>query len=156
MWLGDPLYYMTVIPGLIIATRAQIRVLGAIIDGSKVLARSGASGAEAASRLLRDVDLDEELIARVSGPLSVFTIRSRVRLSPAAAPLGVWQLAFLTTSWAHCSRPVVIRVDRTDDSGHGGLGDPRFAGSCPASGLLVGILSLLLAIAHCGKRASAR
>src|SRR6185312_16090346 len=84
MWLGDPLYYLAIIPGLVLACWAQSRVIGARFKGSRTMARSGRSGAEVASQVFRDEYFADESIARGSGPLSDFyDPRGKVlRLSP--------------------------------------------------------------------------
>lgn len=82
MWLGDPIYYTPVIPGLFLATWAQFRVSATLLKGSRA---ASFSGSEAALRLFHDANLDEERISRVTGPLADFyDLRGQeLRLSPA-------------------------------------------------------------------------
>lgn len=80
MWLGDPIYYTTVLPALVISSWASIRRRAVYQKGTKIRPASGASGAELAARLLEDCRTD---VKCVSGPLSdYYDPRGRVlRLS---------------------------------------------------------------------------
>src|SRR5579864_6008105 len=49
----DPIYFVFLVPGLLLAIWAQARVSWAYSQGSRVLASSGLTGAEAADRVMR-------------------------------------------------------------------------------------------------------
>jgi hypothetical protein len=80
MWLGDPIYYTTVLPALVISSWASVRYRAAYRTGSRVKLSNGLSGAELAGRLLED---QKTVVKCVSGPLSnYYDPRGRVlRLS---------------------------------------------------------------------------
>lgn len=54
----DPLYFLIVGPGILLAIFAQFKVKNAFAKGSKVRAQSGLSGAEVAQRILQSFGLD--------------------------------------------------------------------------------------------------
>lgn len=69
-WLGDPLYFLFILPGVVLALWAQMRVSSAYAEGSRVPARSGLSGAETAARIMRNGGVTGVRIERVAGELT--------------------------------------------------------------------------------------
>ena len=85
MWgFFDPLYLVFVGPAMLLALFAQFRVKSAMARYSRVPARSGLSGAEAAREILRNEDIHDVRVERVGGFLSDhYDPRKKVlRLSP--------------------------------------------------------------------------
>lgn len=80
----DPLYYLLMAPGLLLALWAQARVSRAYSRGSRVPARSGLTGAQAAAEILQAEGVHGVAIEPVGGQLSDhYDPRSKVlRLSP--------------------------------------------------------------------------
>ncbi len=58
MFLFDPMYFILILPALILATWAQSKVKGAFEKNSRIRARSGLSGAEVARAILDKSGLD--------------------------------------------------------------------------------------------------
>lgn len=69
MWLGDPIYYTTALPALVISSWASVRCRAMFRTGARIKPASGLSGAELAGRLLTDHQI---AVKCVSGPLSNF------------------------------------------------------------------------------------
>ncbi len=85
MYLGlDPLYYMMMIPVLILSLFASFRVKSAFNKYSKVHTRSGLTGAEAARKILERNGLSDIPVVETTGFLSDHYDPSKrvVRLSP--------------------------------------------------------------------------
>lgn len=80
----DPLYFLFLLPGILLAGWAQIKVRSAYAQGMKTATRRGLSGAEAADRILRANELYDVRIERARGFLGDhYDPRHRVlRLSP--------------------------------------------------------------------------
>jgi uncharacterized protein len=70
-WLGfDPMYFVFLIPGLLLAMWAQARVSMAYAQGSQVLASSGITGAQAAAEIMRAEGVEGVEIEPVAGHLT--------------------------------------------------------------------------------------
>jgi uncharacterized protein len=86
MWWGwfDPTYFLFIIPGVLLAAWAQWRVQSAYAAASRIPARSGYSGAEAAHLVLRSAGVPAIEIEPVQGFLSDHYSPSEkvLRLSP--------------------------------------------------------------------------
>jgi len=84
----DPLYFLFLAPGILLAIWAQIRVHSAYQEASKIRARSGMTGAQAADAMLRSVGIKQVQIEPVEGFLSDHYVPGEgiLRLSP-----GVYQ-----------------------------------------------------------------
>lgn len=80
----DPWYFVFLLPGLLLALWASLRVQMAYAQASRIAARSGLSGAEAADAVLRDAHVDGVAIEPVQGFLSDHYVPGRrvLRLSP--------------------------------------------------------------------------
>jgi Zn-dependent membrane protease YugP len=80
----DPLYYLLMAPGLLLAIWAQARVSTAYARASRIPARTGLTGAEAAAEILRAEGVHGVSIEPVAGQLSDhYDPQSKVlRLSP--------------------------------------------------------------------------
>ncbi len=93
----DPLYYLFVLPGLLLALWAQLKVQRTFAKYSRVRAQSGITGAEAAREVLDDQGLREVAIQEVPGTLSdhydprtrTLNLSSDVYNSTSVAALGV-------------------------------------------------------------------
>jgi Zn-dependent membrane protease YugP len=70
MWLGDPINFLSVLPGLVLALWARFKVRAAYAEGSKQTSRSGLSGAAAAARVLEAGAVTGVSVVPVSGPLA--------------------------------------------------------------------------------------
>jgi Zn-dependent membrane protease YugP len=68
--LFDPLYFLFLAPGILLALWAQMRVHSAYQEASQIPARSGLSGAQAAAAMLGSVGIDDVRIEPVEGFLS--------------------------------------------------------------------------------------
>jgi hypothetical protein len=66
----DPLYFLFLLPGILLAAWAQMRVMSAYHEASRIPASSGLSGAEAAEVLLRSAGIDRVQIETTPGTLS--------------------------------------------------------------------------------------
>ena len=66
----DPLYFVFLAPGLLLALWAQFRVQRAYREGREVPARSGLSGAQAAEAVLHDARVRGVVIEPVDGVLT--------------------------------------------------------------------------------------
>src|ERR1700751_3083966 len=53
MWFFDPIYFLFLLPGILLAMWAQWRVQSAYAEASQIPTRSGYSGAEAGAALLQ-------------------------------------------------------------------------------------------------------
>jgi hypothetical protein len=84
----DPMYFLFLLPGILLAAWAQWRVSSAYDRASRIRPQSGLSGAEAADRVMQAAGVDGVGIQPVEGYLSDhYDPRSKVlRLSP-----GVYQ-----------------------------------------------------------------
>jgi Zn-dependent membrane protease YugP len=84
----DPIYFLFLAPGIILAAWAQFRVHRAYQEASHVPARSGLTGAEAADAMLQSVGVQGVRIEPVEGFLSDHYVPGErvLRLSP-----GVYQ-----------------------------------------------------------------
>jgi Zn-dependent membrane protease YugP len=83
MWF-DPMYFLFLAPGILLAMWAQWRVKSAYASASQVAARSGYSGAETAAALLRAGGINDVRIEPVEGMLTDhYSPQEKVlRLSP--------------------------------------------------------------------------
>jgi Zn-dependent membrane protease YugP len=71
MFVGiDPLYYLLLAPGLLLAAWAQYRVQSAFHQGSQIPARSGVSGAQAAAEVMQTEGVHGVAIEPVAGALT--------------------------------------------------------------------------------------
>jgi hypothetical protein len=70
MFYFDPLYWLFLIPGLLIGIWAQIKLSHAYGKYSRVPVESGMTGAEAARRILNDAGLNDMPVEEVAGHLS--------------------------------------------------------------------------------------
>ncbi len=70
MFYFDYMYFVYMIPGLIISIWAQMKVKGTFAKYSKIRVQSGWSGAQAARRILDDNGLHNVRVEKVSGKLS--------------------------------------------------------------------------------------
>src|SRR5215469_3134241 len=85
MLLGfDPMYFLFLAPGILLALWAQLRVQSAYAKASRIPARSGLSGAEAADAVLHDARVPGVQIEPVQGFLSDHYVPGQhvLRLSP--------------------------------------------------------------------------
>ena len=80
----DPIYLLFLAPGVLLAMWAQWRIQSAYEEASRVVPRSGYSGAEAAQALLRRAHLDNVRIEPAEGFLSDHYVPGEgiLRLSP--------------------------------------------------------------------------
>jgi uncharacterized protein len=80
----DPMYFLFLIPGILLAAWAQWRVKSAFAEGSQIAPASGATGAQAANEILRSAGIDGAQIGQTDGYLSDnYDPREKVlRLSP--------------------------------------------------------------------------
>jgi len=69
MYFGDPTYLL-IIPAIILALYAQFRVKGTYARYSRVMARSGLSGAQAARSLLNGGGAGDVAVERIEGQLT--------------------------------------------------------------------------------------
>jgi Zn-dependent membrane protease YugP len=83
MWF-DPLYFLFLAPGILLALWAQWRIRTAFQEASRIPPRSGCSGAEAAAVLLRGAGLPDARIEPAGGFLSDHYVPGEhvLRLSP--------------------------------------------------------------------------
>ncbi len=70
MFYFDYMYFLYMIPGLIISVWAQMKVKGTFAKYSKIRVQSGLSGAQAARQILDDNGLHNVRVEKVSGKLS--------------------------------------------------------------------------------------
>jgi Zn-dependent membrane protease YugP len=85
VFLGfDPLYYLLLAPGLLLAAWAQSRVSSAYGRASRIPSRSGITGAQAAAEIMRAEGVDGVAIEPVAGVMTDhYDPRAKVlRLSP--------------------------------------------------------------------------
>jgi Zn-dependent membrane protease YugP len=84
MLMFDPLYYLLLIPGMLLAAWAQFRVSSAYGAASRIPARSGITGAQAAAEIMRAEGVQGVAIEPVGGVMSDhYDPRAKVlRLSP--------------------------------------------------------------------------
>jgi Zn-dependent membrane protease YugP len=85
MFLGlDPIYFVFLAPGILLALWAQFRVQSAYARAKEIPARSGASGAEAAQAVLEDARVPGVVIEPTEGFLSDHYVPGErvLRLSP--------------------------------------------------------------------------
>ncbi len=85
MFIGfDPLYFLFLAPGILLALWAQLRVQSPYAEASRIPARSGLSGAEAADAVLREARVPSVQIEPVQGFLSDHYVPGErvLRLSP--------------------------------------------------------------------------
>jgi uncharacterized protein len=85
MFLGfDPLYFLFLLPGMLLAFWVTIRVRSAYAEASRIPARSYLSGAEAAGAMLHDAHVGGVAIEPVEGFLSDHYVPGQrlLRLSP--------------------------------------------------------------------------
>jgi Zn-dependent membrane protease YugP len=68
--LGDPLFYIIILPGVLLSLWAQRRVSSAFADGRRVPAMSRLSGAEGAARILNAAGITQVRIEPVTGQLT--------------------------------------------------------------------------------------
>jgi len=66
----DPVYFLFLAPGMLLAAWAQWRITRAYQEASQILARSGVSGAEAAQQVMRDGHVDGVDIEPTSGMMT--------------------------------------------------------------------------------------
>jgi Zn-dependent membrane protease YugP len=80
----DPMYLLFVAPAMLLALWAQLRVQGAYQEASRIPARSGLSGAEAADAVLHNAGVNGVEIEPVEGVLSDHYVPGQhmLRLSP--------------------------------------------------------------------------
>lgn len=98
MFLGfDPLYFLLLAPGMLLAMWAQARVQSAFREGSQIGSRAGVTGAQAAELVLRSGNVLDVGIEPVHGHLSdhydprhkVLRLSEGVYASRSLAALGV-------------------------------------------------------------------
>src|SRR5687767_13279993 len=84
MFMFDMWYLIFLAPGILLALYAQMRIQTAYAEASRIPARSGASGAEAAAILLRQAGMDHARIEPTQGVLSDHYVpgKALLRLSP--------------------------------------------------------------------------
>ena len=70
MWFFDPIYFLFLLPGILLAMWAQWRVSSAYREASQMLASSGYSGAETAAVMLRTAGIENVDIETVPGQLT--------------------------------------------------------------------------------------
>src|SRR6516162_9058273 len=72
MWFGwfDPMYLLFLLPGMLLAVWAQFRVKSAYAEASRIPARSGYCGAEAAHALMASAGIHNVAIEPVQGFMS--------------------------------------------------------------------------------------
>jgi Zn-dependent membrane protease YugP len=71
MFFGlDPLYFLILAPGMLLALWAQAKVQSAFHEGSKIPAASGVTGAEAAAYVMHDGSVADVAIEPVHGQLT--------------------------------------------------------------------------------------
>jgi uncharacterized protein len=80
----DPVYLLFLAPGVLLAMWAQWRIQSAYAEGSRIVPRSGYSGAQAAEALLRSAGLENVRIEPTQGFLSDHYVPGAgvLRLSP--------------------------------------------------------------------------
>lgn len=83
--LFDPIYWVILAPGMLLAIWAQVKVKSAIAHASRIRPSSGLSGAEAAARILRAQGLDHVQIEPTRGFLGDHydPRKETLRLTPA-------------------------------------------------------------------------
>jgi Zn-dependent membrane protease YugP len=83
MWF-DPVYFLFLAPGILLALWAQFRIRSAFNEASQIRPRSGLSGAEAADVLLQSAGLRDARIEPAEGYLSDHYVPGEhvLRLSP--------------------------------------------------------------------------
>lgn len=98
MFFGfDPLYFLFLAPGLLLAMWAQVRVYSAFHEGARYRASSGITGAEAAAEVMRSEGISNVAIEPVPGQLTdhydpshkVLRLSEEVYSSQSLAALGV-------------------------------------------------------------------
>jgi len=86
MWWGwfDPLYFVFLAPGILLALWAQFRVQSAYAEASHVPSRSGVTGAEAAQEVMRAAHVPDVEIEPTPGVLTDHYVPGQkvLRLSP--------------------------------------------------------------------------
>src|SRR5438270_1959913 len=84
MLFFDPLYFLILAPGILLALWAQLRVQRAYSEASRIPARSGYSGAQAADALLHAAGVPPVQIEPVVGFMSDHYVPGKhvLRLSP--------------------------------------------------------------------------
>lgn len=70
MMMFDPLYFVFLAPGILLAMWAQMRISSAYAEGSQIGARSGLTGAEAAHRIMQAEGVYDVAIEPVAGQLT--------------------------------------------------------------------------------------
>src|SRR5262245_63648378 len=71
MFFGfDPLYFLILAPGMLLAGWAQMRISSAYHEASRIPASSGITGAQAAAEIMRAEGIDQVAIEPVGGTLS--------------------------------------------------------------------------------------
>ena len=119
MFLGiDPMYFLFLAPGLLLAAWAQMRIQSAYHEGSRYLSSSGVSGASAAAEVMRAEGISGVAIEPVPGQLSdhydptskVLRLSEGVYDSPSLAALGIAaHEAGHAIQDAHRYGPLVVR-----------------------------------------------
>jgi Zn-dependent membrane protease YugP len=119
MFLGiDPMYFLFLAPGLLLAAWAQMRIQSAYHEGSRYLSSSGVSGARAAAEVMRAEGISGVAIEPVPGQLSdhydptskVLRLSEGVYDSPSLAALGIAaHEAGHAIQDAHRYGPLVVR-----------------------------------------------
>jgi Zn-dependent membrane protease YugP len=98
MFLGfDPMYFLFLAPGLLLAAWAQMRVQSAYREGSQYRSSAGVSGAQAAAEVMQAGGVSGVAIEPVSGQLTdhydpshkVLRLSEGVYSSPSLAALGI-------------------------------------------------------------------
>jgi uncharacterized protein len=84
MFLPDPLYFLILAPGMLLAFWAQFRVKSAFNEANRIRARSGYTGAQAAEAVLQTAGVPGVQIQPVEGFLSDHYVPGQhvLRLSP--------------------------------------------------------------------------
>ena len=84
MFWFDPLYFLFLAPGMLLALWAQYRVQRAYAEASRIPTRSGTSGAQAAASMLREAGVSGVVIEPTEGYLSDHYVPGEriLRLSP--------------------------------------------------------------------------
>ncbi len=119
MFFGfDPIYFLFLAPGLLLALWAQMRIQSAYHEGSRYRSSSGVTGARAAAAVMRAEGISNVAIEPVHGQLTdhydpvhkVLRLSEGVYASPSLAALGVAaHEAGHALQDAHRYAPLVIR-----------------------------------------------
>ena len=129
MFFGfDPIYFLFLAPGLLLAFWAQVRIQSAYHEGSRYRSSSGVTGAQAAAAVMRAAGISIVAIEPVPGQLTdhydparkVLRLSEGVYAGPSLAALGVAaHEAGHALQDAHRYAPLVIRNVMVPAAGFG-------------------------------------